>query len=87
MKVYVGLVALSGLVISVGANAKKPASPTPPAELAGALKAMAPPAKPPKPEHDQGDEHASPRAKDVVCTKNTPAAQRSAICPQSTSPD
>ncbi len=29
---------------------------------------------------DQGDEHASDRAKDRVCNKDTPAAQRSAIC-------
>ena len=31
-------------------------------------------------DRDQGDEHASGRAKEVVCTKNTPAATRSAIC-------
>ena len=31
-------------------------------------------------DHDQGDDNASPRAKEVVCSKNTPAAQRSAIC-------
>ena len=31
-------------------------------------------------DRDQGDEHASPRAIMVVCSKNTPAAQRSAIC-------
>ena len=29
---------------------------------------------------DQGDDNASARAKEVVCTKDTPAAQRSAIC-------
>ena len=29
---------------------------------------------------DQGDEHASQRAIDVVCTKDTPAAQHAAIC-------
>jgi hypothetical protein len=29
---------------------------------------------------DQGDDHASDRAIEIVCSKNTPAAQRSAIC-------
>ena len=31
-------------------------------------------------DRDQGDENASPRAKEVVCTKTNPASQRSAIC-------
>jgi hypothetical protein len=35
---------------------------------------------------DQGDDHASDRAKDVVCNKDTPAARRSAICPVPVSP-
>ena len=30
---------------------------------------------------DQGDDHASARAIAVVCSKDTPAARRSAICP------
>ena len=37
-------------------------------------------------DNDQGDDNASDRAKDVVCTKDTPAARRSAICPVSVSP-
>ena len=37
---------------------------------------------------DQGDEHASDRAILVVCSKSTPAAQRSAICSdENVSPD
>ena len=32
---------------------------------------------------DQGDDHASDRAIDVVCSKDNPAAERSAICPVS----
>ncbi|MFL6756838.1 MAG: hypothetical protein ACJ8EG_04605 [Sphingomicrobium sp.] len=36
---------------------------------------------------DQGDDHASPRAIAVVCSKNTPAARRSAICPVPISPN
>ena len=35
---------------------------------------------------DQGDEHANPRALEIVCNKTTPAARRSAICPP-VSPD
>ena len=34
-------------------------------------------------DRDQGDENASSRAKDVVCSKNNPASQRSAICDRS----
>ena len=30
---------------------------------------------------DQGDDHASQNAIDKVCNKDTPAAERSAICP------
>lgn len=37
-------------------------------------------------DNDQGDDHASDRAKDVVCNKDTPAARRSAICPVPVSP-
>jgi hypothetical protein len=40
-----------------------------------------------KTDHDQGDDHASDRAKDVVCNKDTPAAKRSAICNQPNSPN
>jgi hypothetical protein len=48
---------------------------------------------PPPPEHfnpktdkDQGDDHANPGAIAKVCSKNTPAAHRSAICPVGVSP-
>ena len=34
-------------------------------------------------DRDQGDENASPRAKEVVCSKDNPASQRSAICDRS----
>ena len=37
-------------------------------------------------DRDQGDDNASPRAKDVVCSKDNPASKRSAIC-DSVSPD
>lgn len=35
---------------------------------------------------DQGDEHASAIAIQKVCSKSTPAAERSAICPVPVSP-
>jgi hypothetical protein len=38
-------------------------------------------------DHDQGDDHANPRAILKVCNKDTPAAQRAAICPVGVSPD
>ena len=56
------------------------------AGLVQALHAMAgPPAK--TVDGDQGDDHASLRAISVVCTKDTPASRRSAICPVSVSPE
>lgn len=93
MKARIALVIFVGMAIPTGATAKQGPSQKPPAELVNALNAMAPTpnsaapqSKQAKAEHDQGDEHASPRAKDVVCSKNTPAAERSAICPQPVSP-
>ena len=41
----------------------------------------------PKVDKDQGDDHANPRAILRVCSKDTPAAHRSAICPTGISPD
>ena len=38
-------------------------------------------------DHDQGDDHAKPRAIERVCNMDNPAAIRSAICPLSVSPD
>jgi hypothetical protein len=35
---------------------------------------------------DQGDDHASDRAIAVVCSKDNPAAEHSAICPTPVSP-
>jgi hypothetical protein len=36
---------------------------------------------------DQGDDHANPNAILKVCTKDTPAARRAAICPVGGSPN
>jgi hypothetical protein len=36
---------------------------------------------------DQGDHHASANAIAIVCSKDTPAAENSAICPTPVSPD
>ncbi|MDP9423986.1 MAG: hypothetical protein M3Q19_14345 [Pseudomonadota bacterium] len=41
----------------------------------------------PKADGDQGDDHANPRAILRVCSKDTPAAQRAAICPVGVSPE
>jgi hypothetical protein len=81
----------SSLVISLlicgasGAQAQKASNPQSPGanELKKALNAvMAQATPPPKTkDNDQGDDRASDRAKDRVCTKDTPAARRSAICP------
>jgi hypothetical protein len=38
-------------------------------------------------DRDQGDDHAAPRAIQMVCGKDRPAANRSAICPTPVSPD
>ena len=91
MKLSIALIIAFGMTIPTAAASKSAASQNPPAALDKALKVMAPAAAPPgqtkkKPEHDQGDENASDRAKERVCTKNTPAAQRSAICPRPNSP-
>lgn len=61
------------------------------AELKKGLDAMIAAASPPgqanRPvDPDQGDDNASARAIQVVCSKDTPAAQRSAICPTPISP-
>ena len=41
----------------------------------------------PKTDRDQGDDNANPRAILRVCSKDTPAAHRAAICPTGVSPD
>ena len=41
----------------------------------------------PKTDRDQGDDHANPGAILRVCSKDTPAAHRSAICPIGVSPN
>ena len=86
--------------ISGSALAKpKPDAPAQPsaAELNRALAAVAASAdaagpKPPehfnpKTDNDQGDDNANPKAILKVCTKDTPAAHRAAICPVGVSPD
>lgn len=65
------------------------------AQLEGALAAIVATAQGPKaPDHfnpkadnDQGDDNANPGAILKVCSKSTPAAHRSAICPTGVSPD
>jgi hypothetical protein len=50
------------------------------------IASASPPGQANRTDRDQGDNHASDRAIQVVCTKDTPAAQRSAICPRPISP-
>lgn len=74
---------------NAGHAQKSPNGQTPESqELKKALNAMVAQAGPPPKtkDRDQGDENASERAKEVVCTKDTPASRRSAICPTPISP-
>ena len=83
---------LSSVAIGTAASAAgRP--PTPPGkasfDLRTALQAMVSSANQAnrKVDPDQGDNHASARAIAVVCSKDTPAARRSAICPTPVSPE
>ena len=78
---------------AVQAKDQKPAGPPKngTAELKKGLDAMiaaaAPPGQANRPvDPDRGDDNASARAIEVVCSKDTPAARRSAICPAPISP-
>ena len=53
--------------------------------VAATAQSSGPPAK--TEDKDQGDDHANAGAILRVCSKDTPAARRSAICPVSVSPD
>ena len=82
-------------VTSIASAQSRPAKPGArnPIELRRALGAVVatvqstttPPAK--TEDKDQGDDHANAGAILRVCSKNTPAARRSAICPVGVSPD
>jgi hypothetical protein len=78
---------------AVAAKGPPPSPPGLAAQVQTALNAMvqplvAPPGQSSRPaDPDQGDDHAAARAIEMVCTKDTPAAQRSAICPVPISPD
>jgi len=86
MKSFMLLAITIGVAASTATLAKDPAK-APPGQkpdpnLTQALNAaVTPPGQAkPKVDRDQGDEHASDRAKSVVCSKDTPAARRAAIC-------
>jgi hypothetical protein len=55
------------------------------ATVAATAQSQGPPPK--TVDKDQGDDHASPTAILKVCSKDTPAARRSAICPTGVSPN
>ena len=93
MNVLPASLALMVLVVGTSVQAKDQKVANGPAktsELKKGLDAMIASASPPgqanRTDRDQGDDHASDRAIQVVCTKDTPAAQRSAICPRPISP-
>jgi hypothetical protein len=92
MKVFVAAAFLSLFMISNAAAAAAPKDQKPEKELLKALNSiMLNPASPPgqskRPaDPDQGDDNASATAVSKVCTKNTPASKRSAICPVPVSP-
>jgi hypothetical protein len=95
MKALPVAILIASALISTTAFAKKPPSSQatqPVALLEQALAAVAktvgsPDQFNPKVDHDQGDDHANLGAILRVCSKDTPAAQRSAICPVGVSPD
>jgi len=94
VSILIAAVATSGAALAK----QKPNSPAQQnaVQLQHALSAVAATANssgPPPPEHfnpkadnDQGDDHANPGAILKVCSKDTPAAHRSAICPVGVSP-
>jgi hypothetical protein len=96
MKPVAAILLISFAAASTSVAAREPAgSPNPKASTAlrHALEAMAPsrhaqsgPSARPA-DRDQGDDHAAPRAIQMVCGKDRPAANRSAICPTPVSPD
>ena len=53
--------------------------------IAASVQSTTPPPK--TVDNDQGDDHANPEAILRVCSKDNPAARRSAICPVGLSPD
>ena len=75
------------IVVTASMVAAAPALASPAAQAKGAVAAT--PQGPKPPEHfkpktninSQGALHANPRAILKVCSKTTPAAQRSALCP------
>lgn len=88
------LILMAGVGTSVQAKDSKP-SPAPSKSGMAALQkgldsirvAASPPGQSTRPvDPDQGDDHASLTAIQMVCSKDTPAAQRSAICNRPISP-
>ena len=91
MKMLSACILTASLTMSGAALAKdKPADKTAPLNKAlttvvATATASSPPAK--TVDKDQGDDHANPGAILKVCNKDTPAAQRAAICPVGGSPN
>ena len=87
------IIAVAALALATGSTAGLAKESQGADGLLKALKSMnsgsAPPGQSKRPvDPDQGDDNAALRAIAEVCTKDTPAAERSAICPgEPISPD
>jgi len=82
---HAGILLLATIAAATPSLAKDKANPSPANDLRKTLQSMVQNNVPPGQnkqtvDRDQGDDHASARAIEVVCSKDTPAAQRSAIC-------
>ena len=96
MKAFLMIAVAFGMTGSTVALAKETGKSSQSEAAAGLAKALdaavlaqsSPPGQAARPvDPDQGDDNASLRAISVVCSKNTPAARRSAICPPPVSPE
>jgi hypothetical protein len=88
-----GFLLISSIAIATPTLASGPPPAAPASSLRAALglmmaSAAAPPGQSARPaDADQGDDNASLRAIQVVCSHDNPSATRSAICPTPISPD
>jgi hypothetical protein len=88
-----GFLLISSIVIATPTLASGPPTASPASSLRAALGLMMASAASPSAtvglatDQDQGDDHASLRAIQVVCSHDNPSATNSAICPTPISPD
>ena len=85
--IIIAVLMTSGTAVAKDKPSKQSADPLNKALAVVAEQVTPPGLAKPKVDRDQGDDHANPGAILRVCSKDTPAAQRSAICPTSESPN